>query len=383
MEPAALVLVVDDNESSRFVKTQIVRRAGFAVIEAETGRSALDLARRHPIDLVLLDVNLPDINGFDVCDQLKASGGLPAVPVLHISATAVSDADRVRGLTGGADAYIVEPSDPDVIVATLRALLRARRAERDRAIALELERQARQVAEEANRAKDEFLAALSHELRTPLNSILGWTSLLNRGELDAEGQKRAIDALDRSARVQWRLIDELLDAARVRERKMRLEISEIDLSQIGAAVIEAVKADAVRKGIRLTMSTRPTVIQGDGGRLQQVITNLLNNAIQFTPEGGDVALRIEPDGDAAVVDIVDSGIGIEREFLPNVFEQFRQADSVKEGHGGLGLGLAIARHIVDLHGGRISAHSDGLGCGARFVVRVPRQRDPVASSAVG
>jgi signal transduction histidine kinase len=368
-----LVLVVDDNESTRFVKSQIVRRAGFSVIEAETGQLALDLARQHPIDLVVLDVNLPDISGLDVCSRLKADDELPAVQVLHVSATAVTDEDKVRGLSGGADAYLVEPGNPEVMVATVRALLRVRRAEQDRIAALERERDARMIAEHANKAMDDFLATLSHELRTPLNAMIGWLSQLKGDGLNDDQRSRAIDALDRAVRLQWRLISELLDLASIRERKMRLETSLLDLQTLCTVAVDSVRPEAARQQIEIIASCVPAWTVGDPMRLQQVVTNLLNNAIRYTPSGGTVRLTIGSDENSAVIRVEDTGIGIDAAFLPCVFDQFRQADA-KNGRGGLGLGLAISRHIVEAHGGTIAAHSAGLGKGATFTVRLPLRR---------
>jgi two-component system, sensor histidine kinase len=370
LEP--LVLIVDDNDSNRFVKAQFVRRAGFSVIEAGTGRQALDLARRHPVDVVLLDINLPDISGIDVCQRLKADEELASVQVLQISATAITDDDRVRGLSGGADAYLVEAGNPDVMIATLRALMRVRRAERERSAALLHEREARQAAEDANRAKDDFLATLSHELRTPLNAILGWTTQLRNGSLKEEQQRRALEAIERSARHEWRLVNQLLDAASIRRGKLRLETGPIDLRSVAATAVELVRPDAASKSIAIEVEAEPVQTVGDAARLQQVITNLLNNAVQFTGESGRIRLVIRADHDSAIIRIDDTGIGIEPDFLPFVFDEFRQADLAKNAHGGLGLGLAISRHIVEMHGGSIRVHSDGLGRGASFTVQLPR-----------
>jgi signal transduction histidine kinase len=381
-DPAA-VLVVDDNDANRFAKTAWLRRAGFRVSEAATGRDALEALNIQPIDVVLLDINLPDMSGLAVCASIKTTPSLAAVQVLQISATAVSDADRVRGLEGGADAYLAEPSAPDVVVATLQALLRVRRAEQERTAAFEREQEARRQSEQANRIKDNFLATLSHELRTPLNAALGWIALLKGGMLDAERQQRAVDALERSARQQWTLVNELLDAASIQQGKMRLEISAVDLQSVGAAVVELVRAEAARKGVELIASIEPAHVNGDAARLQQVITNLLNNAVQFTAEGGRVALGIGRERHEVVIRVEDSGIGIDPRFLPHVFEEFRQADAPGSGKGGLGLGLAIARHIAELHGGRIEATSAGLGRGATFTVRIPAASQRDANSATG
>jgi two-component system, sensor histidine kinase len=369
-----LVLVVDDNDATRFAKSEVVRRAGFTVIEAETGRRALELAHQHPVDVVLLDVNLPDVSGIDVCARLKAADDLAAVQVLQISATAVTDEDRVRGLSGGADAYLVEPGSPDVMLATLRALLRVRRAEQDRAAALEREREARALAERATRAKDDFIAALSHELRTPLNTTFGWIAQLKTGQLDESQRTRAFEALDRSVRVQLRLINDLLDLASIRERKMRLEMSVVDLEALAAVAVDAARSEAQRKEVEISYSGQPARTLGDPTRLQQVVTNLLNNSIQYTPARGRICLTIAPVNGFAVIRVEDTGIGIDPELLPHVFDQFRQADMENNDHRGLGLGLAISRDIVELHGGTISAASLGRGRGSTFTVQIPIRR---------
>ena len=278
MSVQATVLVVDDNDAGRFAKTAMLRRAGFSVLDAATGRDALDIVRRQPIDLVLLDINLPDMSGLDVCARIKADPRFATIQVLHISATAIEDEDKIRGLEGGADAYLAEPAHHDVVVATLNALLRVRRAEQGRAAALELEQEARRQAERANRIKDNFLARLSHELRTPLNAAVGWIALLKQGVLDADRQARALDALERSARQQWTLINELLDAASIQQRKMRLEMSPVDFDGVATAVVELVRPEAARKGVELVASIEPARAHADPARLQQVITNLLNNA---------------------------------------------------------------------------------------------------------
>ena len=384
MSVPATVLVVDDNDAGRFAKIAMLRRAGFCVLDASTGRAALEITRRQKIDLVLLDINLPDMSGLDVCARIKTDPHFATIQVLQLSATAIADEDKIRGLDGGADAYLAEPAHQDVVIATLNALLRVRRAEQERAIALEREQEARRQAEQANRIKDNFLATLSHELRTPLNAALGWIALLKDGVLDGDRRGRAIDALERSARQQWTLINELLDAASIQQRKMRLDIATVDLEAVGAAVVELVRPEAARKGVELVASIAPAHISGDPVRIQQVITNLLNNAVQFTPEGGRVALAIARERSHAVIQVEDSGIGIEPRFLPHVFEEFRQADGQTAGKGGLGLGLAISRHIVELHGGRIEASSQGLGRGATFTVRIPaaERTDKKAAEAV-
>ena len=366
-----LVLVVDDNDAGRFAKSETVRRAGFEVVEASSGARALELIRSRPVDIVLLDVNLPDISGIEVCSRIKSDEVLAMVPVLQVSATAVADADRIRGLDGGADAYLTEPGNPEVLTATLHALMRARRAELDLKAALDRERDARDVAESANRFQDEFLAKLSHELRTPLNAMVGWISQLRAGTMDESGRERALKALERSARVQWRLVNELLDSASIARGKLRLQTTRVDLEATAAAAAESVRNDAARREVELLVETRPVFVIGDGARLEQVITNLLSNAIRFTPSGGRVALTVYASTADAIVRVEDTGEGIDADFLPHVFEQFRQGEAPAQGHSGLGLGLAIARQLIEMHGGSIFAESDGPGRGAAFTVHLP------------
>jgi signal transduction histidine kinase len=380
-----LVLVVDDNDAGRFVKSQVARQAGFNVVEAATGRRALELAHSHPVDIVMLDVNLPDVSGFEVCGRIKSDESLAAVQVLQISATAIADSDRVRGLAGGADAYLTEPQNPEVLAATLQALMRARRAELDLLAALDREREARDIAENANRAKDEFLATLSHELRTPLNAMMGWIAQLRGGTLDEAGRARALEALERSTQVQWRFVQELLDSASIAKGKVRFEPRTVDLQTIAGAAADSLREEATRRRVEMSLETRSVKVVGDPSRLQQVITNLLQNAVQFTPPGGRVIVTVAEDDDRAMLTVQDTGVGIDPEFLPHMFEEFRQGDpATRQGRPGLGLGLAISRRLVEMHGGKIFGESAGLGRGAVFTVHLPMPKaapDSAASTA--
>ena len=235
-------------------------------------------------------------------------------------------------------------------------------------------------AQDANRMKDEFLAVVSHELRTPLNAILGWSYLLSDGLLDGEGTGQAVSAIDRNARAQARIIDDVLDVSRIIRGRLSLSLKDADLPALVDAALDAVRLAAEDKGVDITCemdagpagAAAPLRITGDPDRLQQVVWNLLSNAVKFTPEGGRVRVRCGREGEQVVIAVRDSGEGIAPEFLPHVFERFRQADaSSTRRHGGLGLGLAIVKHLVELHAGTIEVHSDGLGRGATFTVRLP------------
>ena len=255
-------------------------------------------------------------------------------------------------------------------------------AEEERAASLLRERDARRHAEEADRLKDEFLATLSHELRTPLTSILGWASMIRNAEVEGPAAARAIETIERNARSQARLIDDLLDVSRIITGNLRLDLHPLNLAPIVEAALDALRPTADVKGIRLQTRFEPEecLVRGDPNRLRQVIWNLLSNAIKFTQRGGSVNIDLRCVEGTARLTVSDTGEGISAEFLPYVFDRFRQAEgSISRKQGGLGLGLAVVRHLVELHGGTISAESDGIGHGSVFVVDLPlaqERRDP-------
>ena len=249
-----------------------------------------------------------------------------------------------------------------------------KRAEEERDGLLLREREARAVAEAASRLKDDFLATVSHELRTPLTSILGWSNLLRSGSVEEGNVGKALSVIERNAQNQKRLIDDLLDVSRIVGGKLLLDVREIELARIIEDAVEVVRPAADAKGIRVSSSFDPEVwtVSGDAGRLRQVVWNLLSNAVKFTPEGGRVEVRLERDGGRARVTVRDTGKGIAPDFLPHVFERFRQADAkTTRAFDGLGLGLAIVRHLVEAHGGTVRAESPGEGMGATFFIYLP------------
>lgn len=244
---------------------------------------------------------------------------------------------------------------------------------------------ARAEAEAANRIKDEFLATLSHELRTPLTSLLGWSSVLREAKRDEKVLTQGLEAIDRNAKVQAQLIDDLLDVSRIVSGKLNLDVRPLDITSVTRAAINVVRPAADAKGITLEYFAEPGLgaISADSARLQQIIWNLLSNAVKFTPHGGRISVRLEQDGSDARVTVQDTGQGIDSEFLPRVFDRFRQADSsTTRSFGGLGLGLAIVRHLVELHGGTVSARSDGANKGATFSATFPLLADRAEPLAV-
>lgn len=252
--------------------------------------------------------------------------------------------------------------------------------ERDRESLLQKEQTAREDAEKANRLKDEFLAILSHELRTPLNPILGWTKLLQSGRLDPSRTKEALITIERNAKLQAQLIEDLLDISRIMQGKLSLNREAADFATVTSAAIETIRLAAEAKQIHIDLQADSNLnsVYGDAGRLQQVMWNLLSNAVKFTPEQGQVTIRITQAGRHIQAQVIDTGKGISPEFLPYLFEYFRQEDgSITRKFGGLGLGLAIARQIVEMHGGTIQAESQGENQGAIFTVRLPAFARPV------
>jgi PAS domain S-box-containing protein len=507
------ILNVDDYEPGLYAKSRSLRLAGFEVYEAMTGEDALRLTYELKPQLVLLDVNLPDVSGIEICRRIKTDPSVDSILVIQTSATFTEVRDRVRGLEGGADAYLTEPIEAEELIANIRAILRLREAEQqvrereawlktvmssigDAVITTDLEGRvtlinpvaqvmvgwteaeaegrpltevfqiineqtrrpsespivgvlqedpsglvnyallvarggretpvegsaepikdergnvigvvltfrditerkrmekareqllryeqearreadvARRRAEEASRSKDEFLATVSHELRTPLNHIMGWITMLRSGKLQSDKMKKAFDTIERNVRVQARLIDDLLDVSRIISGKLLIEPRQIEIAKVAEAAAESIGPAAVEKGVnfKTTLAPESGMISGDPDRLQQAIWNLLSNAVKFTPEGGHVELRLTRANSQIEIAVSDDGQGISHDFLPHVFDRFRQQDSTtSRKHGGLGLGLAIVRHLVELHGGSVRVESAGEGRGATFTITLPAE----------
>lgn len=490
------IVNVEDYAPSREASSELLRLAGFDVLEAATGSEALELVARVRPHLVLLDVKLPDISGHEVCRRLKDDN--PSIPILQISASLASSQDRVRGLESGADAYLVKPVEPEELIATIKALLRMReaeearreteqryeilfessslptwicdlesfgflavnqsavrqygysreeflamtirdiqpaenasdiesnisdipsalpnaseqrhkrkdgtiieveviwhellfqgrraalvmanditsrkRSEEEREQLLDKEQKAREAAETANRAKDEFLAIASHELRAPLNAMLGWAQILRSTRVDEATLAHAIEIIERSAKTQSRLIEDLLDTARIVSGKLRLDIQPVDLASLIENAVDVLRpaSEAKQIEIKLKLNAGREMITGDPDRLQQVVWNLLSNAIKFTPKGGLAEVRLERADPHVRITVSDTGRGISPEYLPFIFDRFHQADSSSTRRStGLGLGLSLVRHLVELHGGTVYAKSPGEGRGASFIINLP------------
>ena len=278
---------------------------------------------------------------------------------------------------------LVRPVPAVALVTTVQAAIRARRRQYEVRDLMEREHAARLQAEHANQLKDEFLATVSHELRTPLSAILLWAKLAATSRLKAEQVPEALRTIERSAEAQSQLIDDLLDASRMVSGKLRLSAEECQLEPAVREAVEVVQPAAEAKGVRIeaTLNRAAGVVLADPDRIRQVVWNLLSNAVKFTPRGGDVLIHLGREGDYVRIEVTDTGAGISAEFLPHVFDRFRQADaSAGRRHGGLGLGLAITHQLIELHGGTITAESDGEGMGSTFIVRLPLVRTAAVRS---
>ncbi len=394
---APRVLVAEDNAEMREFLADVLNHE-WSVHTVRDGREALEEARVHMPDVIVSDLMMPVMSGEDLLRAIKADESLKHVPVLLLTARADEGA-TLDLLRKGADDYVAKPFTPEELRLRVSRLITIKRTRelmqrelasssedlaelgselRNALTALRLKedllRRALETSDKANRSKDEFLLVLSHELRTPLTSIVGWVEILRMGTCDFETMRNGLEAIRRSAQLQTALVEELLDVSRIITGRLRLEMEPVDLSQLAEKVVDSFRPAAEAKNISLEIAAPRggPRIGGDGNRLQQVIWNLVSNALKFTAKGGCVSVSVAYRGRDAVIEVSDTGAGIAPEFLPEVFDRFRQADSsTTRQAGGLGLGLSIVHHLVELHGGTVAAESEGLGRGATFRVTLP------------
>jgi signal transduction histidine kinase len=370
-------------------------------VDARTGPEALELVARETFAVVLLDVQMPGMDGFEVARRIRQTAAAFELPIIFLTAIHHDPSYTRRGYASGGSDYITKPFEPEVLRARVKAFVdlfcqreRLRRLqvgertrERDEALEslaelLERERAARKEAEIASGAKDDFLAMVSHELRTPLSAILGWASIA-RSLAPPPPVAEALAIIERNARAQMRIVEDLLDLRRATSGTIALEIGAARIPEIVEGAVLAVLPAAESKEVVLASEVPAEVgtVAGDPDRLRQVVCNVLTNAVKFTPSGGRVEVSASRKDSKVVIRVSDSGEGIAPEFLPHVFEPFRQGDaSTTRLHGGVGLGLAIARRIVQAHGGDISVQSDGPGLGATFTMELPARPPPEVGS---
>ena len=376
------VLVVEDDEDDFVLTSSLLGEIYTGDFEPEwvnTFEDALERIGGNHYDICLLDYRLGAHDGLELLRHARARGC--DAPVILLTGQGDLEIDMEAMRAGASDYLIKGQINAANLERSIRYAIQQKQMAEERIHRIR-EQEARTQAESANRAKDEFLAMISHELRTPLNSMLGWVSILRGSQDNAEVAARAIDAIERSARAQNKLVNDLLDITRIANGSLWIEKQPVPLVNVIESAVDEAFPAANAKSIDLEVNLDHSVdlVSGDPNRLQQVINNLLQNAVKFTPEGGRVAVRLERDGGCAKVTVADTGKGISPEFLPFVFDRYRQAKDTADRRGGLGLGLAISRHIVELHGGSISADSDGEDQGATFRLILPLMA-PAASAS--
>jgi signal transduction histidine kinase len=418
-QPPVQILIVDDHRDNLLALEAVLSPLGHRILQAQSGCGALKTLLQEEIALMLLDVTMPDVDGYGVAELIRARPANRDTPIIFITANPKSASAAFKGYSVGAVDYIFKPVSADVLISKvnvfvdlyrrshalkrqaedlrrahdaldlrvrertaqlaranqrLRAVIaQRRRAEAERADLLLREQHARREAERVNRMKDEFLATLSHELRTPLNAMLGWAQLLEIGQLDPDRLQRAVKVIKNNAFAQKQLIEDILDVSRIVNGKMVLKLSSVGVQAIIDGALDTLRPAAEAKHIAITtdVAAVPETC-GDRDRLQQIVWNLLSNAIKFTSRDGRVDVRVEHLGTDLRIAVSDNGCGIAPAFLPHIFDRFTQADSTAtRAHGGLGLGMAIVRHLVELHGGTVQAESDGENHGATFAVTLP------------
>ena len=370
---ALRVLLVEDNPTDALlveVALEEMSAPAPLLTHVELLGEACDALRDDEFDVVLIDLNLPDGQGLGNFESLRdLAPDLPMIVLTGLSDESVA----IAAIASGASDYLIKSEAQTALLErSIRYAIERKRNENGR-LELVKAQVEREEAEAANSAKDQFLATISHELRTPLNAIMGWTSLVRGGGLDAETTQQALEVIERNARVQAQLIEDLLDVSRIISGNLRLEFGEIDLCGIVRATMLTLQPQIQEKqlDIQLDLQSVPELC-GDPTRLQQVAWNLISNALKFTPAQGQVRVSTRYSAERVSLEISDDGQGIAPEVIDHIFDRFRQADgSTTRRHGGLGLGLAIVRHIVELHHGTVEVRSDGLGCGATFTVSLP------------
>jgi len=366
------ILVVDDNASGLYAKRRLLEKAGFQVIEAKTGLVALQIALAERPDLALLDIKLPDIDGFEVCRRLRSNSATASMAIVHITASFERPEDHVRGLEAGADTFLLAPTDPSILIATARALIRMRRAEN--------------ALRESDRRKDEFLAVLAHELRNPLAPLRNSLQILERQPNHSPTGDMALQIMNRQIAQMVRLIDDLLEISRINENKLELRLENTSLAEIVASAVETCRTAIEGAGhqLKLSLPDEAVPIYGDVVRLAQVVGNLISNSTKYMNPGGNIEIIGTVDDRWVEIEVADTGFGISDEDMPHIFEMFAQSRrSAGSQAGGLGIGLALVRRLVEMHGGTVRAHSAGLGSGSRFVVRLPVQHVGGASLGSG
>jgi len=393
------ILMVDDQPAKLLTYESMLAQLDERLIKAETASEALGHLLREDIAVVLMDVNMPELDGFELAAMIRQHPRCRRTAILFVSAVHLTDIDRVKGYAAGAVDYVSVPVVPEILRAkigvfvdlyrktteleklnrTLEERVAERTGELETMIGQLREREHRlrlqsEELAETDRRKTEFLAMLAHELRNPLQPIRAAVELLRQTKASPDQVKWSREVVDRQVNQLVRLVDDLLDASRISSGKLELRKEVVDVVPVATSAIESIRtlAEHRQQHIDASLPSEPVYIDGDSVRLTQVFLNLLNNAVKYSPNGARIELTVDQRDDFVVVRVRDEGLGIAAEDLPHVFEMFYQGTtSADDTQGGLGLGLALVRQLVGLHGGRVEAHSSGPGKGSEFTVHLP------------
>ncbi|MDR7051322.1 signal transduction histidine kinase [Duganella sp. 3397] len=388
------ILVVNDDANSLFALTSLLglwaEQESYEVLAARTGQEALRQVLMHDFAVILLDVNMPGMDGFETAEAIHARARSADIPIIFITAFLADELDRLKAYQHGAVDFLFTPVIPQILYAKISVFVAlATKNEELKKQARELslrtteltasngrlrrEIAERQVAERESHAKDEFLAMLGHELRNPLSAISSAAALIGLPGVSVDGVQRAKNIIERQSRHLGRIVDDLLDLSRAMSGKILLDRAPVDLAALVAGTLETFRATGRSSGYDLAHDLAGGWVDGDATRLEQIASNLIDNALKYTPAGGRIEVRTWTEGEQVVLSVRDNGVGIAAELLPHVFDVFVQgASTLDRSQGGLGIGLSLVRRLADLHGGDIEADSKGPGAGSTFTLRLPR-----------
>ncbi len=381
-------LMVDDLKENLLSLEVLLRREGLVLLKATSGLEALELLLQYDVALALLDVQMPEMDGFELAETMRGNERTRRIPIIFLTAGSTDRQRRFRGYEAGAVDFLEKPLEPDILrskadvffelyrqrqqIALQRDDLQSRAEENSRL--LRETRQQAQALRESDRRKDEFLAILAHELRNPLAPISNSVSILGSDRLPPQVRDEALHMMDRQVKQMVRLVDDLMDVSRITRGKIELKTETIDLAEVLQCAVEISRPHIVQFGHKLSLELPQSsvTLNADFTRLAQVFSNLLNNAAKYSPPGASIRLETEVHRDSVDIRVKDTGIGLRPEMLEHIFDMFAQVDdSLERSQGGLGVGLTLVKTLVEMHGGRITVHSDGLGKGSEFMVHLP------------
>ncbi len=399
------ILVVNDDPASLLALTSLLDgradEGNYSVLSARSGQEALRQVLLHDFAVILLDVNMPGMDGFETAEAIHQRPRSADIPIIFVTAFLADEIDRLKAYQRGAADFLFTPVIPQILHAKVSVFVTLamkneelkRQAEKLSQHASELtatnrrlvrEMEERRAAERKSHAKDEFLAMLGHELRNPLSAITSASSLIGLPGAAPDTVVRARSIIQRQSQHLSRIVDDLLDLSRAMSGKILLARQATDLSTLVASCLETFRATGRTAGYRIAVDLAPGWVDGDPTRLEQIVSNLLDNALKYTPSGGAIDIALARAGDEVVLSVRDSGVGIPPELLPQVFDVFVQgAISIDRSQGGLGIGLSLVRRLVELHGGSVAADSPGAGLGSSFTIRLPyaSQAEPAERGA--